>query len=88
VKRKLIVPSNISAEWRSFGCPRDITIQFWNYIHTEMPANYENIRAKRDSENRGFRHQKVFKCSTGEAFRMVIFVDDTTSADHLLTAAQ
>jgi len=84
VKRKLIVPASISAEWRTFGVPRDVTVRFWIYVHAEMPEKYESVRKERDHDDRGFRHQKVIKSNTGEAFRIIIFVDDTTTADHLI----
>ena len=86
MKRKPTVPGNISAAWRAFALPRDVSLRLWNYIHVEMPVDYENLRGNRDPEGHGFRHKMVIQGELGERYLFILFVDDTTSPDHLIIA--
>ncbi len=84
MNRKIKVPENISAEWRSFGLAREISIALWNYVHLEIPARYANLRVHRSHDDRSFRHRKVIKGASGEPYLFVILVDDSTSPDDLI----
>lgn len=84
MNRKPSVPKNISAEWRKLGLPRDVSVEFWNYIWHHLPERYERIRGKRDQAG-GFRHKKVIRSKSDQkAYLFIMSVDDETSPDHLI----
>lgn len=84
MKRKVIVNAKMSAAWRAFGLPRNVSVRFWSYLHTDIPENYAAIRVNRVRDGCSFRHHRIISDEDRETYLITIVVDDTTSADHLI----
>jgi hypothetical protein len=58
VKRKIIIHEPISKTIGTLGLSRDILLTVLNYLHSDVPHNYEKTRNGRTKF--GFLHRRAF----------------------------
>lgn len=85
MKRKVIVPPEISRVIGGMGLPRGILIDLLIFVHSAMATAYEFFREKRDAKAARFcQYRKILLDENGVKHRFTFIIDDTTSPDHLL----
>ena len=82
----MVVSQPISQTVRSFGLPRETSIDFYFHVHEDIPRTYEMSKKVRMADNRLFLHRYVSTDNSGMGHLFTFGIDDTTSADHLMIA--
>ena len=79
MKRKVVIPGEVSRKIRGFQLPRELLVRLLAEIHSR---DFQPKQRSLDDDR--FFWYRVSLLETGQRHLFVVLVDDSTSPDHLL----